>query len=120
MFERYPNYAPKPSNIVLNIGLNDHPNQPANTRVQLRGMTRVLRKKFPNSNVYIQEINAPQNLPLKGTSNLENFNNFLPNINLEVIPKLNDTDFELSPDNYHWTKPTAKKYLDHWMDHLNF
>ena len=120
LFEKYPNYAPKPSNIVLNIGLNDHPNKPGNTRVQLRGMTRVLRKKFPNSKIYIQEINAPQNLKLNGTQNLETFNNFLPNINLEVIPKLNDTDFELNSDNYHWNKPTAKKYLNRWMEHLNF
>ena len=120
IINKYPNCAPKPKNIVVSIGLNDHKNKPSSTRISLRKMVHALNDKFPKSNICIPEVNAPPNLDNNGNENLDSFNNFLQNLNVRVLPKLNNSDFELSNDNYHWTKPTANKFLNHWLKHLNF
>ena len=120
LVQSYPNAAPKPENIIVSVGLNDHPNLFQTIKDSLDQLCNALTRKFPNSQIFIPCINAPENLPRNGTQKLNNLNESISKkSNITPIPKLCKEDFLLSGDNYHWTTYTGNKFLQHWLYHLN-
>lgn len=118
---KYPNWAPKPKNIIVNIGVNNHNNRPRVAKVSLDAMVDKLVNKFPNSQIYIPIINTPSKLSADETENLEKLNNLISRqTKIKTIPKLDKSEFMLTPDKYHWTANTANKFMKFWLNHLNF
>ena len=79
-----------------------------------------INTKFPHSKVMIPQINVPPNLPKDGSNKLSEYNYFLSKqTKIEIIPKIQKEHFRLQSDGYHWTRDTANKLYNHWLDHLN-
>ena len=117
---KYPHYAPKPKQVIVNIGLNDHTNLPRTTKVSFDQMIRTLTSKFSTSNIYMPAVNIPPELNRSCSRNLKELNGFLASQNnIKPIPVLPNKDFQLGTDGYHWTRNTANKFIQHWISHLN-
>ena len=84
-------------------------------------MINSIKKKFPDSLIYIPLINIPQKrLKDHEKQNLRALNNFLErNDKINTIPTLPEKEFKLENDNYHWRAETANNLLSHWLNHLN-
>lgn len=120
LIKSYNHAAYKPENIIVSVGLNDHPNKFRTSAKQLDQLCVALNQKFPKSKIHIAQINCPDNLPCDGTQTIKHLNTYLlGKENVHVIPKLPTEQYELASDNYHWTQFTGTMFLKHWLRCLN-
>ena len=113
-----------PDTLILNIGINNRDNKPQTHRFNLRNLAKSASHRFPNTKIYIPQVNYSDRLPEAQKQSLSAFNSIATAIaeasdNISTIPKLNNSDFVTTPDTIHWTAETANKMLAHWNNSLN-
>lgn len=121
LVKEYPNAAYKPKNLIVNVGLNNYHNKTQPSKQQIDKMCTALKSKFPDTRIFIPQVNIPEDLPQFGIENLHSINEYLKTKlnHITVIPKLSQSKFTLAADGYHWTQFTGNQFLNHWLAHLN-
>lgn len=105
--------------VILSVGLNNRSQIIQKTSVkQLQAAIRAAKKKFPQAEVWIPEINYSRDLPLQEQGRLRALNAHIVS-KCHYIPALPREAFETEPDRIHWTKDTAWQILEHWCDQTN-
>ena len=119
-----------PEAVILSVGINNRDNREVTHRQQARSMILACSKAFPNTNVYIPQINIPPEITPEQKCSLNSLNQTMehltntiyPNTNIKILPKLPDNLFSINPkDRYriHWTQETANNMISHWLNNLN-
>ena len=101
---------------------------PNTHRGQIKHVTDLASKFFPNALIYIPQINIPPTLSHTQQTSLDSLNliigQFTHNSHrLHNIPPLCPTKFTIDPKDtkfrVHWSPETANSMVSHWLDHLN-
>ena len=113
----------KPQSIILDIGINDADNAyTGTTRPNLKKMVSAIRHTFPDSDLYIPQVQFSNKLSSKKQENLKKFNEELSTLkSVTTLPPLSKGFFIANDDPYnvHWTNSTANALLKNWIHHLN-
>ena len=117
--------ADKVKNLVLSFGLNNRSDKVQATSLpKYRLMIREAQTAFPSAKIHVVEPNWAESLPDNEKNNLKHLVQGirLQKLNVNLIPKLNESKFKIDPkDPYkiHWTNVTANHWLEHVLDNLN-
>ena len=83
---------------------------------------------FPNSKIFIPQINISPFLSKTQTSNLEAFNKYIVELSnehqeIQIISKMPQEKFKTDENGkfpgIHWQPETANDMICHWLSHLN-
>jgi hypothetical protein len=117
--------AAQPKDIIISVGINDRENAGQTLRTCLNKLYFSCRRKFPNSNIWVPEVNADLRLPGGAIQTIRVLNSHIKlrfglDFTIPILPsnKFNTCDKERHPF-IHWTEPCANAMLQHWLDHLN-
>ena len=104
--------------VILSFGLNNRSQNVKQTTVkQLQRAVRTAKLRFPQAVIWVPEVNYSRSLPRREQNNILHLNAYITK-NCRYIPELPMRAFKTEPDNIHWTKPTARRILQHWFDHV--
>ena len=104
--------------VILSFGLNNRAQNVKQTTIkQLQAAVKTAKLRFPQAVVWVPEINYSRSLPLKDQSNLLHLNAYITK-NCRYIPELPMRVFKTEADKIHWSKPTARRMLQHWFDYV--
>ncbi|XP_045898014.1 uncharacterized protein LOC123965584 [Micropterus dolomieu] len=104
--------------LILSFGINNRAQNIQNTTIkQLQRAVRMAKLAFPRATVMVPEINFSRTLPQPDQDNLRELNLYITT-NQPFLPALSGRDFATERDGIHWSRSTAKRMLDHWLDSL--
>ena len=104
--------------VILSFGLNNRSQKVKQTTIkQLQAAVKTAKLRFPQAEVWVPQINYSRALPLKDQNNLLHLNAYITK-NCRYIPELPMRIFKTETDKIHWTKPTARRMLQHWFDYV--
>ena len=105
--------------VILAFGLNDRTHRTDQTVIrQLQGAVKMAKTTFPQAQIFLPEINFSRSLPHREQDNLRRLNAHITS-QRHFIPALARNSFNTDRDGVHWTHPTAKLVLEHWLEALN-
>lgn len=110
----------EPDHVILAFGLNNRTQKNKRTPVtQLTAAVQAADDKFPHSTVWVPLINHSSLLPQWESHNVNCINQQIK-LNCLYIPLLPAKQFSTEKkDNIHWTKSTARRMLEHWINYVN-
>ena len=121
------NPGQKPAHLIIMAGINDMRLCRSTNKQNICKIYQAAKDAFPDTKISFCQI--PMSQSDKHFSDLErdiidDLNReiaaFCENKHLNCIPKLNEEDFEVDPeDHIHWTPTCADKTIKHIFDHLN-
>lgn len=104
--------------LILSFGINNRIQRTDEAGVvQLQRAVRMAEIAFPKALVLIPELNFSESLPEDEQQNLMRLNHHIVS-HFNSIPKLLEKDFVAEQDGIHWTIPTARNILHHWVEML--
>lgn len=119
-----PNPGRIPSKIVFSVGINDRGLSPQTNSVQLRKVVNEALHIFPNSRIYLANIQYCQALSRQEKDTISILNDDMKSLastkkDVLTIPALPKAKFNVGHDNIHWTENCANATLNHYFNHLN-
>ena len=117
-----------PSSVILSIGINSRDNKVQTTKTQMKKIAQSATTMFPNSKIFIPQINTSPLLSKTQTSNLEAFNKYIVELSnehqeIQIISKMPQEKFKTDENGkfpgIHWQPETANDMICHWLSHLN-
>ena len=117
-----------PSSVILSIGINSRDNKVQTTKTQMKKIAQSATTMFPNSKIFIPQINISPLLSKTQTSNLEAFNKYIVELSnehqeIQIISKMPQEKFKTDENGrfpgIHWQPETANDMVCHWLSHLN-
>lgn len=104
--------------VILALGINSRLQNAKDTAIkQMQGALRAAKEKFPLAQIWVPELNFSGMLPTREQTQLTILNSHIT-ANLRHIPALARYEFHTESDNIHWTLDTARRMLQHWLQHL--
>ena len=88
-----------PSSVILSIGINSRDNKVQTTKTQMKKIAQSATTMFPNSKIFIPQINISPLLSKTQTSNLEAFNKYIVELSnehqeIQIISKMSQGNFK--------------------------
>ena len=110
----------KVEKIILAFGLNNRGHKvKKNITEQLLAAVKAADDRFPEAEVWVPLINYSRLLPAREQNNLIHLNYHIKK-NCLHIPELSAGFFSTLRDHVHWTKGTARRILEHWINHVKY
>ena len=113
----------EPEHVILSVGINNRNQNVRNTAIpNLKVLLAKAERAFPNSKLYIAQINYSMDLPQVECCCLSVINDFLATYSgyTTVLPQIDRNLLQVKPDDpVHYTSKSANAILSHWMEHLN-
>lgn len=106
--------------IVLAFGINHRAQKQRETAIkQLQRAVKRTKEQFPRAKIWIPLINYSENLKSNEKTGLAELNAHIKR-NMPYLPLLPEKQFQVGPNQIHWTSTCAKAMLEHWCNHLGF
>uniref|UniRef100_A0A1X7SHU7 SGNH hydrolase-type esterase domain-containing protein n=1 Tax=Amphimedon queenslandica TaxID=400682 RepID=A0A1X7SHU7_AMPQE len=112
-------HDPKPTTIILHVGLNNRDQIPKTSFNQAQKLIATANKTFPNSKILFTCIPISNKISKKAQQNLSTLNNMMmeSSINSATILPPYEEEFE-TVDNLHWSPETANSIYLFWIYQL--
>lgn len=105
--------------LILAFGINSRHLKTRPTALkQLQAALRVAKNKFPGARILTPIVNFSMTLPMKDRLNLQVLNNYISK-HCAFIPALPNMYFTTEFDKIHWSRSTAERMFEHWVQYLN-
>ena len=122
VLRKHTTQLPQVETVVLSLGLNNCLKRQSITTAwkQLQQLLKTSEWLFPEAQIYVPVINFSNRLLREQQVLLEQLNHIIIQ-RCQYLPDINPLTFHTEPrDPVHWTKDTASRILNSWLDQLNF
>ncbi len=120
-----------PKQVIVSLGINNRDCNEITLTDQIARLMNSASRYFPDSNIFIPQINYSEKLPIGARRSLDILNQKIKHYcnlpkyasQFKCIPTLPKTEGFVTdkqdPNHIHWAQPTANKILKHWSHYLN-